>query len=313
MPEELKKINADEEIFSMPAKFIGATPGAKPVEQTAISVAPSAGKKLPKKPMVIGAIVFVVIIATGAAIYLALPKTKKIVNKETATPVVVNTPVNTEQPALNQPINQETGEVATSTEETPAAGTEEEVRVALDSDGDGLTDIEERVYGSGPQNPDTDGDGFLDGHEVFHLYNPVGVTPLRLIDTGAVKSYSNSTDKYQIYYPARWSVQLSAQTSGATMFLSGTGEFVEVSTEKDEQNLPIISWYLNHAPGVKVGEVETFVTKNGLDGVKSPGRLSAYFTKSNIVYIITYNTGGKEEINYMRTFEMMINSFLITE
>jgi hypothetical protein len=37
----------------------------------------------------------------------------------------------------------------------------------LDSDNDGLTDLEEPVWGTDPFNPDTDGDGLLDGEEVF--------------------------------------------------------------------------------------------------------------------------------------------------
>ena len=36
----------------------------------------------------------------------------------------------------------------------------------LDSDGDGLTNREERELGTDPRNPDTDGDGLSDGAEV---------------------------------------------------------------------------------------------------------------------------------------------------
>lgn len=32
-----------------------------------------------------------------------------------------------------------------------------------DSDKDGLTDVEERIYGANPHNSDTDGDGMGDG------------------------------------------------------------------------------------------------------------------------------------------------------
>ncbi len=46
---------------------------------------------------------------------------------------------------------------------------------AIDSDSDGLDDLHESsVYTTDPSNPDTDGDGFLDGAEVFGGYNPKG-------------------------------------------------------------------------------------------------------------------------------------------
>lgn len=41
-----------------------------------------------------------------------------------------------------------------------------------DSDKDGLVNDWERIYGANPNNPDTDGDGFLDGDEVLNGYDP---------------------------------------------------------------------------------------------------------------------------------------------
>ncbi len=45
---------------------------------------------------------------------------------------------------------------------------------ASDSDGDGLTDFEENLWGTDPLNPDTDADGLIDGQEVFEY----GTDPL---------------------------------------------------------------------------------------------------------------------------------------
>ncbi|RMD58856.1 hypothetical protein D6821_02545 [Candidatus Parcubacteria bacterium] len=48
-----------------------------------------------------------------------------------------------------------------------------------DTDGDGLFDREEvRIYGTDPKNPDTDQDGYLDGQEVDAGYNPKGAGKL---------------------------------------------------------------------------------------------------------------------------------------
>jgi hypothetical protein len=44
--------------------------------------------------------------------------------------------------------------------------------IFLDSDQDGLTDEEERMYGTDPRNKDTDGDGYSDGAEVKSGYDP---------------------------------------------------------------------------------------------------------------------------------------------
>jgi len=44
----------------------------------------------------------------------------------------------------------------------------------IDRDNDGLSEIEEEQYGTDVDNPDTDGDGYLDGDEVKKGYNPAG-------------------------------------------------------------------------------------------------------------------------------------------
>lgn len=49
---------------------------------------------------------------------------------------------------------------------TPDGTDDSDTASTLDSDGDGLTDEEERALGTDPNNPDTDGDGLSDGEEV---------------------------------------------------------------------------------------------------------------------------------------------------
>ncbi|MBI5621404.1 calcium-binding protein [Candidatus Falkowbacteria bacterium] len=46
--------------------------------------------------------------------------------------------------------------------------------IAPDQDHDGLSDAEEKLYGTNQAKPDTDGDGYSDGQEVAGGYNPLG-------------------------------------------------------------------------------------------------------------------------------------------
>ncbi|PJA86736.1 MAG: hypothetical protein CO141_03145 [Candidatus Moranbacteria bacterium CG_4_9_14_3_um_filter_42_9] len=49
--------------------------------------------------------------------------------------------------------------------------------VITDMDNDGLTDEQEKVYGTDPTKQDTDGDGFKDGEEIANGYDPLKPAP----------------------------------------------------------------------------------------------------------------------------------------
>ncbi|MBU0731595.1 hypothetical protein KKC88_01810 [Patescibacteria group bacterium] len=51
--------------------------------------------------------------------------------------------------------------------------------VIIDTDKDGLTDLEEEKYGSDPNKKDSDGDGFNDGEEVKNGFDPMGPGKLK--------------------------------------------------------------------------------------------------------------------------------------
>jgi protein-disulfide isomerase len=64
----------------------------------------------------------------------------------------------------------------------------------VDTDGDGLSDAQEKVYGTDPNKTDTDGDGYSDGEEVKNGYNPTGEGELVLPGSGIVINSVNDKD-----------------------------------------------------------------------------------------------------------------------
>lgn len=141
-------------------------------------------------------IILVGVIAVGTFYVLKSTSQK---TAPTAQQPVVNTPITT--PPANVPLP-EAVVVVTSTPqpETPVVSTTTApvaAPIAVDTDGDGLTDEQEArlgtdqnkkdtdsdeltdyeevmIWHTNPLNPDTDGDKFLDGSEVKNGYNPLG-------------------------------------------------------------------------------------------------------------------------------------------
>ena len=68
-----------------------------------------------------------------------------------------------------------TNEVNVSASVSPSISAEEAVE---DADKDGLTAAEEMHYGTDPEKPDTDADGYQDGEEIKAGYNPLGAGKL---------------------------------------------------------------------------------------------------------------------------------------
>lgn len=192
---------------------------------------------------------------------------------------------------------------------------------SLDSDDDGLTDVEETLYGAGNTTPDTDGDGFIDGKkvqssgdiigELYLGYDPTAKSA-RLEGSSLVKRYTNVTYNWSILYPAKWTAtQTSTATGDKSIMFSpdvSTVEYLQVSVQDNPTNLSAKNWYLSQNPGVSESEVESLVV-NGLDGIKSPDGTTVYLSKQDKIYWITYSTGNLTLVNYLTTFEMMYQSF----
>lgn len=195
-------------------------------------------------------------------------------------------------------------EVTTSTQpQLPPGG--------LDSDADGLTDIEEPLYQTDMHNPDTDGDGFLDGNEVFHLYNPSANAPVRLLDSGLVKQVT-ATIGWAILIPAEWSATFDAADGAEAKIVLARPERLSVSVLANPGKLSPKDWYVARMGDAGTTPLRSFTTKQGIEGAYGIDRLEAFFPWNDSMLAIRYDLSGQPYINYRETFEMVLNSLKLS-
>ena len=340
MVEENLNKNSEAEIFTIPEEFYGAqrksqaastaggsksSLGGEQVARKATAVPAQVSiptvSKLSSSKFIIGLVVVILILTVVGFSYYYIhqaqvarqklePQQK---NKEAAVNVVTSTPVQSEENMVT------TTEESVPAENTPTSTMPQIISYAIfpfknyskaeDTDNDGLTTLEEAIYTTDSNKPDTDDDGFADGLEVENLYNPLGFKPVKLVDSGKVKEYVNPTYQYSILGPATWPVQSLDNNNEQVIFSSDTGEFIEIIVEDNPLKLSVQDWYLGQSPGVTVDQLKTVTTKDKITGILSPDGLAVYLPFEDRIFVIYYNIGLKTEVNFETTFKMMINSF----
>ncbi|MCX6784823.1 MAG: L,D-transpeptidase family protein [Candidatus Komeilibacteria bacterium] len=92
----------------------------------------------------------------------------------------------------------------------------------VDSDQDGLTDVEElQIFKTDPTLSDTDGDGYTDGDEVAHNYDPLSESEIKLI-----KKITISLKEQKLtYYLGPYQLGTFPISSGTAKNPTPTGSF----------------------------------------------------------------------------------------
>ncbi len=176
---------------------------------------------------------------------------------------------------------------------------------AIDSDHDGLTDIEESLYGSNKLKRDTDGDSYIDGDEISNLFDPTIAGNTKIYESNKVSTYINADYNYNLIYPSGWVVK---DDKNSVIFQSDTGEFIQVLILTNDKNYTdIINWYkaninldISDLTNTKVSTVSAIRTSNGY---------SVYFLLGDNIYTLLYNINLRHDANFMTTFDMIIKSF----
>ena len=181
-----------------------------------------------------------------------------------------------------------------------------EIVPGKDSDSDGLTDVEETIiYKTNPNLPDTDLDGFLDGNEVFHLYNPSAKSPGTLLEAGFV-SKTTIPPNVELMYPSIWNTQANENLSVSIITSTGETFVVNVISQTQEAlEQTILNWIGEQ--GGQENVVKT-TTKTGKEFYMTQDKRSAIVLIGTNVLSFKYDVSTKTTIDYVLTFQMIINS-----
>lgn len=230
--------------------------------------------------------------------------TNAVVNATVNTNLNTNAVLNTNTVVNTNTVSNSNTNTAVSTTPLPSS---------TDTDGDGLTDVEEAVYTTDASNPDTDSDTFIDGMkvqtdgtmigELASLYNPKGAGGLET--SGLAKKIENSTNNFSLLVPTTWTTNESSSILVITP-TTQTGEFFQVRTYDNSTNTAPSAWYQTYVPQ---GGTPTSAAINGLETMRTADHSTIYFFKGTKVYGLSYTTTGLSQVNYWTTMMMMMKSF----
>jgi hypothetical protein len=281
MPEQFKgKALMVKKSAPVPVAAPVPKPVPKPVQK---KPAPPLKKEKGRSGMVIVAVLLILIAVIGGVIaYILL--TQEDPEPET---IIVEVPVEVEDE------EEEGGEPVP----------------ALDTDSDGLTDVEETLYGTDYRNPDTDADTFLDGNEVFHRYDPLALSPSTLLDTGSVDIFVSPDDFFEVYYPASW--------NAGSSFDMGTGVLSEVTFQStNTANISItlmqeLPFNAESASTVAAAGFDEGLTKEGYLSYEDSDEMVFYVVAGDRIYRLEYSLEDETLIHFLQTFKMVVNSFKV--
>jgi hypothetical protein len=139
---------------------------------------------------------------------------------------------------------------------------------------------------------------------VFHRYTPGGTAPGTLLGSGAVKVYKGTAIDilYEFYYPSTWSYQ---EVQNEIILDAQTGEGFHLSFLSNPEQLSFRDWIQQNFP------TSTFisgVTKNGLSMMQSEDQRMVYLDLRSVILSFAYDPGIKTRVDYLQTFQMMLNS-----
>ncbi len=183
---------------------------------------------------------------------------------------------------------------------------------ASDFDADGLTDLEEEIYGTDPAAFDSDKDEYNDGQEVLNLYNPKGVAPVRIADSGLVREYAAPNALYRFYYPVLWTIGAVDAAGTNILITAANGDYIEVRQSPKRPGEDFNTWFGRTAVSEKITDLETSLNRFGTSFYKRKDGLVAYINGPQQVIVLLYHPESNAPIHFRKVMQMLLESLRVT-
>ena len=186
-----------------------------------------------------------------------------------------------------------------------ASSPSREKLLAMDTDNDGLFDLEEVIFGLNRDSTDTDENSVNDYDELIELFTHVKNNPS---DGGLLSVYQNKA--YSLIHPVEW--VYAGDENGLVSWKAGSDHNVQVlvvNTTNDYSD--ITSWYANEVSARKIDDGQIIKGENWRGIISDNGLVAYIMGDSDAVFIVSYMPFADDEAVYSNLFKMMVNYFVI--
>lgn len=212
-------------------------------------------------------------------------------------------PVTEPPPGTNVPLPTNAVETPTSAAPTPPVSVS--AAPGLDRDNDGLTDAEEALFGTDPQNPDTDGDTYQDGAEARSGYDPTSAKTA-LVAVGRFKLV-NVRSIATAFIPSSWTEEGAA---GTQYINTGTAENFQITERQladKPADLALGDWFAADA-GVAPVTLRAFRTRGGYDAWQTEDGRTAYVAIGQTVLVVRYASDASTTVEFRALYDLFVNT-----
>lgn len=283
----------------------------RPLTSTPSPESSSGGVPWKKLLVLFGAMLLLVVVVAVVWAYVVAPKRK---SKALVTQTVAEKTQLTEAP---KPVAAQL-ETPTVVETSPTVVTQPPPGVTIptpvlpppatlaltegrDTDGDGLTDVEEPYYDVDSTKSDTNGNGYPDGLEVRNLYDP-SKNGRRLPDAPFVSKLTWT--EWSFLVPKPWSVVSDAKDEKKASLTTGTAARFHLELLSNPEKYTIDTWLLKQ----QLTASQPFKTKGGIDARQTADGLTTYLSSGDSVLRVTYDLNGDTTFDLRASYIMFLHS-----